>query len=55
MWDDTKSLVGKTITKIEVDGYGVDMWLDDGWKFVYWASDGGYSGWMVCESEEDDE
>ncbi len=36
-------LVGRTIVKAEVDGYGIELELDDGSIFSYSASDGGYS------------
>ena len=50
-----EALTGRTITKSEVDGYGVMLELDDGMTFLYEASDGGYSGWEVYEGGELDE
>ena len=49
-----KDLIGKTIEKIDVDGFGVEIRFTDGTEFVYNASDGGYSGWDIskgCEME----
>ena len=40
-------LVGKTITKAEVDGYGVRLYFDDNMIFDFDASDGGYSCWEL--------
>ena len=50
-----KDLIGKTITKIDISGYGVFMTVDDGTTLYYWASDGGYSSYEICEEEADDE
>lgn len=50
-----EALTGRTITKAEVDGYGITLELDDGKTFFYDASDGGYSMWEVCEDGESDE
>ena len=49
-----EALIGRTITKAEVDGYGITLELDDGMTFLYGASDGGYSTWEVCEGGESD-
>ena len=46
-----KDLIGKTIEKIEVDGYGIEMRLTDGTMFVYSASDGGYSNWDITKND----
>ena len=50
-----EALIGRTIAKAEVDGYGITLELDDGKTFLYGASDGGYSTWEVCEGGELDE
>lgn len=47
-------LVGKTIKKANVSGHVVVLEFDDGSKFDYSASDGGYSCWenIVPEKKE---
>jgi hypothetical protein len=40
-------LIGKTIIKAEVGGYGIKLWLDDDMIFDFKASDGGYSCWEL--------
>lgn len=50
---DEQELVGKTINKIDVDGFGVLIVCRDGTKFVYNASDGGCSSWTTYPSKED--
>ena len=47
-----KDLIGKTIEKINIDGYGVEIRFTDGTEFVYNASDAGYSGWDISKSGE---
>lgn len=47
-----KSLIGKTIEAIELDGYGVQLQFTDGSRFVYDASDGGYSTYAFYEKGE---
>ena len=47
-----KDLIGKTIEKIDIDGYGVEIRFTDGTEFVYNASDGGYSGWDISKGDE---
>ena len=49
---DEKDLIGKTIEKIDVDGYGVEIRFTDGTEFVYGASDGGYSSWDISKDGE---
>lgn len=44
-------LIGKTIKSIVVTGYNVEIEAEDGFKFNYDASDGGYSSWD-CYKEE---
>lgn len=44
-------LIGKTIKAIVVTGYNVEIETEDGFKFNYDASDGGYSSWD-CYKEE---
>ena len=45
----TDELVGKTIKKIDVDGYGILMETEDGIVLSYDASDGGYSSYCVVQ------
>lgn len=47
-----KDLTGKTIKKIDIDGYGVKIRFTDGTEFVYNASDGGYSCWGISKGDE---
>ena len=48
-------LIGKKIVKADVNGYGMELVLDDGSVFVYSASDGGYSAYGFEDEETDDE
>ena len=50
--DTSRMLVGKTIAKAEITGFGVDLVFTDGTKLNYSASDGGYSSWNVSEACE---
>ncbi len=47
-----KDLIGKTIEKIDIDGYSVEIRFTDGTEFVYNASDAGYSSWDISEGGE---
>jgi hypothetical protein len=47
---DEKDLIGKTIEKIDIDGYGVEIRFTDGTEFVYNASDAGYSSWDISKN-----
>lgn len=47
-----KELIGKKIKDIQVDGFGIEIVLDDNTVFMYYASDGGYSSWDYCTKEE---
>lgn len=49
---DTKALVGKTIARIEVDGFDVDIVFTDGTVFEYESSDGGYSCWNIYKNDD---
>ena len=49
---DTSILVGKTIAKIEVDEFDVDIIFTDGTVFKYESSDGGYSCWNIYKSND---
>ena len=52
-YEDT--LVGRTIAKAKVDGYGMELTFEDGRVFYYDASDGGYSLYGFDEEGADDE
>ena len=45
--NDMNELIGKTIIKAEVGGYGIRLWFDDGMIFNFDAADGGYSCWEL--------
>lgn len=49
---DTSILVGKTIARIDVDGFDVDIVFTDGTVFEYESSDGGYSCWDIYKSND---
>lgn len=56
--DDGMPLEGRTITDAKVDGFGVELWLEGGWRFKFEASDGGYSYysmWRELEVEVNDD
>ena len=44
-------MIGHTIEKLEVSGYGITLVTDNGLRFEYEASDGGYSTWYTYEEE----
>ena len=44
-----KLFVNKKIKDIYVDGYGIELVLENGIKLQYNATDGGYSSWDVLE------
>lgn len=45
-----EELIGKTIVSAEVDGFSIELIFDDGSKFNYFASDGGYSTYEFTNS-----
>ena len=45
-------LICKTIEKIDINGYGVEIRFTDGTELVYNASDGGYSCWDISKGGE---
>ena len=47
-----EALEGKTIVSAKVDGFGIELTLDDGNKFLYSAADGGYSSWDFFDRNE---
>ena len=49
---DEKILVGKTIAKIDVDGFDVNIVFTDGTVFEYESSDGGYSCWNIYKNDD---
>lgn len=42
-----KLFINKKIKDIYVDGFGIELVLEDGTKLEYNATDGGYSSWEV--------
>jgi hypothetical protein len=48
---DTSDLVGRTISEIKVNGYGIHIKFTDGVIFDYDASDGGYSQWDTAKDK----
>lgn len=40
-------LQGKIIKSIDIDGHGILLATEDGYRLEYWASDGGYSSWSI--------
>lgn len=49
-----KEMIGKTIIKADIDGYGMTLTFDDGRIFSYSASDGGYSCYGFDDEDEED-
>lgn len=50
--DTNQKLVGRTIVKADVTGYGIILVFDNGVRFEYDASDGGYSCWGFYDDKE---
>lgn len=46
-----KKIVGKTVTKASITGNNVSLEFADGTRFIYDASDGGYSRWSIGGEE----
>ena len=44
---DEMLLVGKKVVSMSIDGHGIEMIMEDGTRFWYFASDGGYGSWEV--------
>ena len=44
-------LKGEIIKEISVDGYEITITTEDNLRFEYYASDGGYSSWDLCDIE----
>ena len=42
-----KELIGKKITAININGFEVEIIVEDGTTLNYQASDGGYSNWEI--------
>jgi len=47
---DESILIGKTIERISVDGFDVEIVFTDGTVFEYSSSDGGYSCWNIYKN-----
>lgn len=52
MLDNENILIGKTIAKIDVDGFEVNIVFTDGTVFEYASSDGGYSSWNIHKNDD---
>lgn len=53
--DAEKFLMGKTIVKAEVGGYGIKLTFDNNYVFDYDASDGGYSCWEIYKENNNED
>lgn len=49
---DASILIGKTIARIDVDRFDVDIVFTDGTVFEYESSDGGYSCWDIYKNDD---
>lgn len=49
-----RDLIGKTIKGIRIDGFEVYIVFTDGTRFLYEASDGGYSLWNIDKFDKGD-
>lgn len=49
---DASVLVGKTIARIDVDRFDVNIVFTDGTVFEYESSDGGYSCWNIHKNND---
>lgn len=47
-----KDLIGKTIEKIDLDGFGIKVTFTDGTILTYVSSDDGFSLWDIVGSEK---
>ena len=50
-----ENLIGKTIKKLSIDGYGLLIEFTDGTKLEYIASGGGHSDWYIAEPPQDED
>ena len=49
---DASILIGKTIARIDVDRFDVDIVFTDGTVFEYESSEGGYSCWDIYKNDD---
>lgn len=49
-----EDLIGKTITEIDINGYGVYLKVDDGTILDFNASDGGYSSYTISRGDDNE-
>ena len=52
MNEEQKNFIGKKIKDIKIDGYGIELLLEDNIKLIYEATDGGYSTWLIKKEDE---
>ena len=52
MDEEKKEFIGKKIKDIKIDGYGIELLLEDSTKLVYEATDGGFSNWSIKKEDE---
>lgn len=55
LYEDTTNerLAGQTIVKASVSGHGITLVFDNGVRFEYDASDGGYSCWAFHDGDKE--
>ena len=49
--EEKKKFIGKKIKDIKIDGYGIELLLDDGIKLIYEATDCGFSDWLIKKED----
>lgn len=50
--NEEEQLIGRTIINAEIDGFGITLEFDDGSRFEYSASDGGYSRYEFISANQ---
>lgn len=50
--NEEEQLIGRTIINAEIDGFGIILEFDDGSRFKYSASDGGYSSYEFIPANQ---
>lgn len=49
--EDEKLFINKKIKEIHIDGYGLNITMEDSTQLNYTASDGGYSSYEIFKGE----
>ena len=52
MNEEKEKFINKKIKDIKIDGYGIELLLEDDILLIYNASDGGYSTWSIEKEEK---